>query len=127
MFLQRIPLQKQIEIVFQEVKEELLHLTSGIVFVQIRNNAVGKFGVKHFPIESKGGKLEETSEKVMTDLQWRAFKQMAVDALRMKRNWTHGEIFYEFALKKGLLCASVTFESNYNMANYFNTRSQLTL
>jgi len=122
LFLQRIPLQKQIEIVFQEVKEELLHLTSGIVFVQIRNNVVGKFGVKYFPIESKGGKLEETREKVMTDLQWRAFKQMAVDALRMKRNWTHGEIFYEFALKKGLLCASVTFESNYNMANYFNAK-----
>jgi hypothetical protein len=42
---------------------------------------------------------------------------MAIESLRLKKNWTHGEISFEFAMRKNLLSTSVQFESNYNMAN----------
>lgn len=121
MIVQQFSLQRQVEMVFQEIKEELAYLSSGIVFIQIRNNVVGKFGVRHDPLESKSGRLEHKRQG-LTEAQWLSFKQMAIDSLRYKRNWTHGEICYEFALKLGTLCASVQFESNYNMANLLATK-----
>jgi hypothetical protein len=48
MLLENIPLARQLEFVFREIKEELTILTSGTVFVQIRNNVVGKFGVANY-------------------------------------------------------------------------------
>jgi hypothetical protein len=45
MILENVTLARQIDIVFREIKEELALLTSGTVFVQIRNNVIGKFGV----------------------------------------------------------------------------------
>ncbi|WJH32216.1 O-methyltransferase [Paenibacillus aurantius] len=118
MILEQLPLSKQVEIVFREIKDELCHLSSGIVFIQVRNNVVGKFGVKHNPMESKSGVLE-AAEKGLTELHFHEFRKMAVDSLRYKKNWTHGEIFYEFAVKKESLYASFQFESNYNMASLF--------
>jgi hypothetical protein len=57
MILEQLPLARQIDMVFREIKEELVHLTSGTVFVQIRNNVIGKFGVAHviklLPIHEK--------------------------------------------------------------------------
>jgi len=116
MAVQSLSLQRQMELVFWQIKEELAHLSSGIVFVHIRNNVIGKFGVRHFPLETRGGKLERAKEGGLTEVHWLSFRQMAVDALSLK-NWTHGEICFEFALKKGILHTSVQFESNYNMAN----------
>ena len=117
MIHQQLPLQRQMEIVFREIKEELAHLSSGIVFIQIRNNVVGKFGVRHDPVESRAGRLEPSDGGGLSEVHWRSFRQMAVDSLHLKKNWTHGEICFEFAMKKGALFASVQFESNYNMAN----------
>ncbi|MFD2670714.1 O-methyltransferase [Marinicrinis sediminis] len=116
-----ISLAKQIECVFWEISQELLHLSSGLIFIHIRNNIVGKFGVKHDPIESVNGKWEGT-EKGLTAKQINAFREMAVESLAYK-HWTHGEIQFEFALKKDLLYTSVTFESNYNMANRLKDQS----
>jgi len=39
-------------------------------------------------------------------------RRMAIQALRRKGNWTHGEICYDFALRNGKLTLSVQFESN---------------
>ncbi|SHE13176.1 Uncharacterised protein [Chlamydia abortus] len=111
-----MPLSKQIELVFREIREEILSLSSGIVFVQIRNNTIGKFGIKHFPIESKSGMLQPVG-RGLSESHLKMFKDMAVESLRHKKHWTHGEILFEFALIKGTLHASVQFESNYNMAN----------
>lgn len=116
MLLDRIPLAKQLDIVFQEISEELLHLSSGVVFVQIRHNTVGKFGVRHFPVESKSGVLEP-KEQGLSKEHMRMFREMAVASLKRKHHWTHGEIRFEFALIQNTLRASVQFESNYNMAN----------
>jgi hypothetical protein len=39
---------------------------------------------------------------------------MAVESLRMKRNWTHGEILFDFAVRRNReWTASVQYESNY--------------
>ncbi|RAV14434.1 O-methyltransferase [Paenibacillus contaminans] len=118
MYLEQLPLSKQIEVVFREVREELCRMTSGIVFVQIRNNIVGKFGIRHFPLESKGGVLQ-VCEEGLSETHLQSFRKMAAESLRHKHHWTHGEIVFEFALKNNTLHASVQFESNYNMATLF--------
>jgi hypothetical protein len=115
MILENVPLARQLDIVFREIKEELGQLTSGTVFVQIRNNVVGKFGVRAFPIESKGNELMKMDHG-LSERDVQSFRQTAVESLKMKR-WSHGEILFEFAMKKNSLCTSVSFESNYNMAS----------
>ncbi|MCS7463531.1 O-methyltransferase [Paenibacillus doosanensis] len=115
MILENVPLARQLDIVFREIKDELTQLTSGTVFVQIRNNVIGKFGVRAFPLESKGGQLQ-MMDSGLSELHVQSFRQTALESLKLKR-WTHGEILFEFAMKKNTLCTSVSFESNYNMAS----------
>lgn len=91
---------------------------AGTVIIQIRNNVVGKYGVRHNPIESKNGRIGQ-SEQGMSHEQVQAFRQMAVDSIKLKRNWTHGEIMYDFSVRSGTWSASILFESNYNLANMF--------
>lgn len=114
--IEQLPLAKQLDLVFGEIRQELYHLGSGIIFVQIRNNTIGKFGVRHDPLESKDG-FVRSDEPGLTDEHQKKLRQMAMDTLPYKRSWTHGEIVYEFAVRKNILCASVQFESNYNMAS----------
>ncbi|TVY09431.1 O-methyltransferase [Paenibacillus cremeus] len=115
MILEQPSLARQLELVFRELKEELALLTSGTVFVQIRNNVVGKFGIRHFPLESKGTELKKI-ETGLTETHQNSFFQTAMESLKLKR-WTHGEIQFDFAMRQNTLCTSVTFESNYNMAS----------
>ncbi|NEW08425.1 O-methyltransferase [Paenibacillus sp. SYP-B3998] len=121
MNLDQIPLSRQIDWVFREIKHELSHVSSGTVFMHIRNNTVGKFGIKHLPMESKGGVLPEISTKGLTELQYQSFRQMAIESLKYKKNWTHGEMMFDFTIKQNMLSASIMFESNYNMANFART------
>ncbi|RAP75352.1 O-methyltransferase [Paenibacillus montanisoli] len=118
MNLDAMPLARQVELVFKQLEEELLNAQAGTVIIQIRNNAVGKYGVRHHPIESKNGCIGE-SEQGMTREQVQAFRKMAIDSIKLKRNWTHGEILYDFAVRSGTgaWSASILFESNYNMAS----------
>lgn len=119
MILENVSLARQLDLVFRELKEELAHLTSGTVFVQIRNNMVGKFGIRHFPLESKGGEFKK-ADRGLTESHQHFFRQTALESLKLKK-WSHGEIQFEFAMRQNLLCTSVTFESNYNMANLINS------
>jgi len=108
-------LTKQLNMVFGKLNEELAGLTSGIVFIQIRNNVIGKFGIRHDPFEtSKTSPFQGTGG--MTEAQRNDFRRMAIQSLRHKVGWTHGEIQFEFAIRQGKLRLSVTFESNYNLA-----------
>ena len=116
MILEQLPLTRQVEMVFREIKDELSLLSSGTVFIQIRNNIIGKFGVRHLPLESKGGELRQNANG-LTDTQYHSFRQMAIDSLKYKKSWTHGEIMFDFAVRQNTLNASVQFESNYNMAS----------
>jgi hypothetical protein len=108
-------LGRQLDIVFKQLKDELAYLTSGMIFIQIRNNVIGKFGIRHFPLESKDGQLQKL-DKGLSESQLQLFRLMAKESLKLKK-WTHGEILFEFAVKQNKLCTSVQFESNYNMSN----------
>lgn len=115
MVANRLPLARQVEIVFQQVFDELQYLSSGTVFLHIRNNVVGKFGIRHEPIQSKDG--FERNVRGLSEQEIYALRKMAIQSLKHKRNWTHGEILFDFALKNNMLISSVQFESSYNMAN----------
>ncbi len=115
-------LARQVDFVFRKLEGELTNATAGTVLIHVRNNAVGKFGLRHHPIESRNGQFEQESEG-LSPSQVRAFRQMAIDALKYRRDWTHGEILYDFAVRSNAKTwsASVLYESNYNMASW-NTR-----
>ncbi|MBW7474380.1 O-methyltransferase [Paenibacillus oenotherae] len=121
MNLDAMPLARQVEFVFKQLENELVNAVAGTVTIHIRNNVVGKYGVRHNPIESKNGQIgDKPAVQGMTAAQVLAFRQMAVDSLRMKRSWTHGEIAYDFCVRSGAAggwSASITYESNYNLAN----------
>lgn len=111
-----LSLARQVDIVFKELEVELGSMTSGTVFMQIRNNVIGKFGIKHNPITGRNGCLEEEG-KGLNASQLDAFRSMAMESLKFKKYWTHGEISYDFTLKHDTLIMDATLESNYNMAN----------
>lgn len=119
MNLESMPLARQVDYVFRQLEEELTGAEGGTVTIQIRNNAVGKFGVRHLPIEVCNGQIRNTG-RGLTEEQVASFRKMAVEALRMKRSWTHGEIAYDFAVRGGTQgwSASVLYESNYNSSNW---------
>lgn len=119
MDLSTMPLARQVDLVFRQLEEELTNATAGTVLIHIRNNTVGKFGVRHNPIEWKDGRFD-SAMKGMTPSQVQAFRTMAVDALKFKNGWTHGEILFDFSVRQSStasLSASILFESNYNMAS----------
>jgi hypothetical protein len=117
MMMRPMPLSRQVGMVFNQVAGELKYLSSGIVFMFVRNNEIGKFGVKHDPIQCRNGQLQELPSSGLSESQIMMFREMAVKSLKLKKNWTHGEILFEFALQGNTLVTSVQLESNYNMAN----------
>ncbi|AIQ54697.1 hypothetical protein [Paenibacillus sp. FSL R7-0331] len=114
---EQLSLARQVDLVFKELQEELSGLSSGTVFIQIRNNAIGKFGIRHNPLSGRSGAFSEAEEEGLTSAQQSSFRLMALESLKYKRRWTHGEISYEFAVRKGMVMVDAILESNYNMAN----------
>lgn len=115
MIIKNIPLPKQLDMVFNQIKDELSNLDAGTIVIQIRNDVIGKFGVKHNPLTSKGGQFTDAS-KGLSASQVQSFRKMAIESLAFKKSWTHGEISFDFAVRNGVLDVSVQFESNYNMS-----------
>ncbi|MEK4850082.1 O-methyltransferase [Paenibacillus sp. FSL H7-0756] len=113
---EQLSLARQMDLVFHELQEELSGLNSGTVFVQIRNNIIGKFGVRHNPLAGRSGSFAAEQEG-LTSRQQSSFRVMALESLKYKKRWTHGEISYEFAVRQGMVVVDATLESNYNMAN----------
>ncbi|MDR0268389.1 O-methyltransferase [Paenibacillus sp.] len=113
---EQLSLARQLDLVFKELEEELSGLSSGTVFVQIRNNVIGKFGIRHNPLEGRNGIIRSEGSG-LTPVQYSSFRVMALESLKFKRHWTHGEISYEFAVRQGAVVVDATLESNYNMAN----------
>lgn len=116
MNLENLSLARQMDVAIRTLYEELRYLSVGTVFMQIRNDSIGKFGIKHDPMEMGNEGLPRL-ELHMSEEHLKAFRQMVIGSLEHKKNWTHGEIYFEFAMRRNVLCASVQFESNYNMAN----------
>jgi len=113
---EQLSLPRQVDLVFKELQEELSGLSSGTLFVQIRNNAIGKFGIRHHPLTGRSGTFS-TEKEGMNAVQQSSFRLMALESLKYKQRWTHGEISYEFAIIQGMVVVDATLESNYNMAN----------
>ncbi|CAH1201678.1 MULTISPECIES: O-methyltransferase [Paenibacillus] len=114
--IDQISLARQLDLVFKEVDQELGGVGSGILFVQIRNNVIGKFGIRHNPIAGRNGQMESDHEG-LNETQRASFRAMALETLKFKRNWTHGEISFDFTVRQGMIMVDATMESNYNMAN----------
>lgn len=110
-----MPLARQVDIVFQQIRDELSFISSGIVFLHIRNNVVGKFGIRHDPIPSQ--RDDGSATRGLSEQEIYAFRKMAIQSLKHKRTWTHGEILFEFSIKDNMLTTTVQFESSYNMAH----------
>jgi len=108
-----IPLARQVDVALEKLGGELKGMTAGTIVMQIRDDSVGRFGVRHLPVDC----LDERSSGGLTPAQIVTLRKLAVDALKHKSGWTHGEISYDFVLKQGRVVVSVQFESNYNMAN----------
>ncbi|KUP22833.1 O-methyltransferase [Paenibacillus sp. DMB5] len=113
---EQLSLARQVDLVFKELQEELSGLSSGTVFMQIRNNVIGKFGIRHNPMSGRCGSFNE-EQNGLTSAQQSSFRLMALESLKYKRRWTHGEISYEFAVRQGMVAVDAVLESNYNMAN----------
>lgn len=58
MKIDELSLARQLDLVFKELDHELSGLDSGVVFVQIRNNVIGKFGIRHNPIAGRDGQMD---------------------------------------------------------------------
>ena len=126
MRLEDMPLARQIDQVFRHLEPELTDAVAGTVTIQIRNNMVGKYGVRHHPIEAVNGRFAQR-ERGMTAQQVSEFRRMAVESLRLKRNWTHGEILFDFAVRRNQeWTASVQYESNYNTSTWVYRHPQRT-
>ncbi|MEK4366635.1 O-methyltransferase [Paenibacillus sp. FSL R5-0473] len=116
MKIDELSLARQLDLVFKELDHELSGLDSGVVFVQIRNNVIGKFGIRHNPIAGRDGQMD-VEEGGLNETQRTSFRAMALETLKFKRNWTHGEISYDFTVRQGMILVDATMESNYNMAS----------
>lgn len=114
--IDQLSLARQMDIVFKELEQELAGLTAGTLVLQIRNNAVGKFGIRHNPIAGRNGEFT-SSEEGLTAVHQLSFRNMAIASLKYKHHWTHGEISYDFMVRQGTLMVDAILESNYNMAN----------
>lgn len=111
-----LTLEEQIDIVFRKMANELLSVTSGTVIVHIRENKIGKFGIRHNPVQLTSETLKSEVQG-LTVHQIDDFRAMAVRAMKLKRGWTHGKIVYDFMVRNGVLRTSVQLESNYNLAS----------
>jgi hypothetical protein len=114
--IDQLSLARQMDIVFKELEQELSGITAGTLFVQIRNNVIGKFGIRHNPIAGRNGGFT-LSEEGLHALHQLSFRNMAIESLKYKHYWTHGEISYDFMVRQGILMVDALLESNYNMAN----------
>ncbi|EPY12750.1 MULTISPECIES: hypothetical protein [Paenibacillus] len=118
-----IPLARQISLVFEKLESELIGLTGGTIVVCLRNDIIGKFGVKHDALESCAGELKPIRQGLSRQ-QIAQFLQTAIDALKHKKHWTHGEIVYDFTVRHGELHVSTWFESNHNMVHILDKKEE---
>lgn len=118
MYIEPLPLARQLEMVFRALREELATLASGTIFVQIRNNLIGKFGVKCDPL-SGNDSAERTDARGLAEHHQAELRRMGLLTLERKR-WTHGEIHLGFALCNDSLQTNIQMESNYNMNAILN-------
>ncbi|WP_168120783.1 CopG family antitoxin [Paenibacillus sp. HB172176] len=121
----QVTLEHQLERVFHILQKELSQLASGTIIVHIRNNCVGKFGIRATPVAEKND-LDEANKQGLTEFQQHSLLKQTIEALKYKTNWINGEIYLSFSLQHYDVNASIQFESNYNMPNPIVSKSKNT-
>lgn len=114
MTLEQYSLARQVDVALEQLGGELKGLIAGTIVMQIRNDTIGRFGIRHLPVDCGNADKRNAG---MTPAQVQLLRRLAVEALKHKVGWTHGEISYDFVLRQDQVYVSVQFESNYNMAN----------
>lgn len=112
-----VSLARQVDMAFRQMEAELKGMAAGTIVLQVRNDTVGKFGIRHLPIDLADRRVSSDKPEGLTAELIAELRKGAVDSIKRKTSWTHGEVTYDFGIKQGKLYLSVTFESNYNMAN----------
>jgi hypothetical protein len=120
MLEEHLSLARQVDLALEKLGPELTGMSAGTIVLQVRNDEIGKFGIRHLPRDCGDTQPDPVG---MTSQQVSQLRRMAVKALQHKKGWTHGEIAYDFVLRQGKVHLSVQFESNYNMANLLIRRA----
>lgn len=109
--LRAIPLPVQVEMIFQDLQDELCGLSAGTVFLQIRNEKVDQYGVRH-RMECRKERQGDGHYPLgsVSPEQAALFKDMAAELVGRKHgSWSMGTISYKFSIKRGVLSVSVHF------------------
>lgn len=118
----QMTLERQLETAFKQLQQELSQMVSGTIIVQIRDNNVGRFGIRTIPLEETNDQVE-LKKQGLSEYQQRSLLLQAIEALKHMKNWSHGEICFNFLLQNNNLHVNVQFESKYNMSNQFIFKS----
>lgn len=118
--MEQVSLARQVDLALEQLESELTGMSAGTIVLQIRNDEIGKFGIRHLPVDC--GDSDRDPAGLTLD-QVRLLRRKALEALRHKKGWTHGEIAYDFVLRQGHVQVSMQIESNYNMANLLFRRA----
>lgn len=104
---QKIPLAHQVDMVLLDLYEELKGIPGGTIMMEIRNETVGLFGVRHFIIDEKDPRGKRSQPDVC---HLDAFRELAVSAVKRNKEWSRGELTFTFSMVKGKFGASIHFE-----------------
>lgn len=108
--LRSIPLPVQVNMIFQDLKDELCGLSEGTVFLHIRNEQVATYGVRH-RLESRHERSSDGTYAAggVSEDQLKLFREMATELVSRKINWKRGTVSYKFTVKHGALQVSANF------------------
>lgn len=108
--LRSIPLPVQVDMVIQDLTEELCGLSAGTVFLQIRNEMVATYGLRH-RLENRiaqesDGRFHPAG---VSAHHIQLFREMASELVSRKSNWNRGTVSYKFSIRQGSLHVSANF------------------
>jgi hypothetical protein len=115
-----IGLGEQMNLVMSALVQELRRVVEGTIFVHIRDNNIGKFGIKHDTrVMFDENKMHIGAKNGLTEKQISIIRDIVHRVLEQKSGWTHGEIEFHFSLREERFRVYTSVESNYNMSVYF--------
>lgn len=115
-----IGLREQMNVVMSALFQELRRIGEGTIFVHIRDNNIGKFGIKHDTnVVFDEDKIHIATKKGLTDHHITIIRDIVSRVLEHKSGWTHGEIEFHFSLREERFRVFTSCESNYNMSVFY--------
>ncbi len=103
-------LEKKLEVVFDELVEDLSIVSSGILFIHIRDNRVVSFGVRQRPEQEKGDQIIQPDRMGLSPVHQNSFRCMAIEVFKKREHWTDGEMLFPFRVQARTLMASAQYK-----------------